>query len=83
MMIIRCETGNVVDIERTTLVGVNLSGINLHRALIEMRICDITTCLERIFGRLGLAKRFWMTPISSGLSCLRAMLPEQGSRGRI
>lgn len=72
MVSIQCETGDDVEVEGTTLVGANLSGLNLHRALLEKRTCGIPICLERIFDRLGLAKRFWMTPISPGLDCPRA-----------
>jgi uncharacterized protein YjbI with pentapeptide repeats len=35
MIIIRCETGDDVQVEGDTLVGANLARLNLHRALLE------------------------------------------------
>ncbi len=36
-IIIRCETGDELEIAGTTLVGAELAGLNLHRALLEMQ----------------------------------------------
>lgn len=36
-MIIRCETGEHVQIDAEDLVGATLAGLNLHRALLERR----------------------------------------------
>jgi len=35
MSLIRCKTGNNIEVEGPTLVGANLSGLDLHRALLE------------------------------------------------
>jgi uncharacterized protein YjbI with pentapeptide repeats len=53
MIIIRCQTGDDIIVEVDSLIGIDLSKANLHRALLDGQVLSKARLLDKNFGRHG------------------------------